>query len=147
VKKLLTVIGVAALGAMPAIAATAAETHPLHLGSPKTAFTNEPIGIQTCNAYSLPALGAAWEGQTISDIPFVEISFVNRYESAAKKVRFALRSGAHSEVLVDNGTFSSGTTITHLFAPSSADPNGVQCAVESVAFADGSTWARGGPPQ
>jgi hypothetical protein len=147
-KKLLTVAVVAALGAVPAIGATAAlaaVTRPIDRGSPTTAFTNGPVSIQGCNTYTVSAYGAVPEGPTIPDIPFVEIAFVNRYDSAAKKVRFALRSGNAAEIVTDSGTFSTGTTITHLFSPGNVGTNTVECAVESVTFADGSAWTRHAP--
>ena len=138
-KQLLSVVAAAAaLSAAPAIAGAAPET---------AAFSNAPVSVQTCNTYVAPGFSATLEGPGVSipDIPFVEISFVNRFELAAKKVRFALRSSAGAEVIVDSGTFSKGTTITHLFSPNAVGTNGVQCAVESVVFADGSSWMRQTP--
>src|ERR1700676_2217624 len=140
-KQLISVVAAAAaLSAAPVIAGAAPET---------AAFTNGPVSLSTCNSYTAPGFVATLEGPgvAIPDIPFVEISFVNRFELAAKKVRFALRSSAGAEVIVDSGTFSPGTTITHLFSPNSVGTNGVQCAVESVVFADGSAWMRQAPTQ
>jgi hypothetical protein len=61
----------------------------------------------------------------------------------ATNVRFAARSGKSPETIVDNGTFSRGSTITHEFAVSPLNGDASQIDVEGMTFADGTLWQRG----
>ena len=72
----------------------------------------------------------------------LSISFVNARGVAATQVEFALRAGKATEILVDKGTFSPGTSITHDFAVESQFSDASALEVVSVTFADGTTWER-----
>ncbi len=73
----------------------------------------------------------------------LRISFVNQGPLEATDVRFAVNYGGIMQVIDDNGRFATGTQITHDFQPiptGALQSAAAQCAVESVTFADGSTW-------
>lgn len=112
---------------------------------PTVAYTNEPIQVQhfSVNVSSRPL--STWGGNQldITGAGNVSISFVNVRNVAATRVEFALREGKSSQTIVDKGTFSPGTSITHEFsvAPDFYDPSALD--VVRVTFADGTSWERG----
>jgi hypothetical protein len=103
-----------------------------------TAYTSTaPIQVASCNVSQtqnqalLPDVPAAPSGSSLA------ISFVNQDQKTVKSVTFNV-SGIS---IVDAGTFSTGTRINHEFdTPQLLGASSVTCNVESVAFADGSTW-------
>ncbi|MEA2666204.1 MAG: hypothetical protein QOI11_3148 [Candidatus Eremiobacteraeota bacterium] len=74
----------------------------------------------------------------------VAISFVNRAAVEATAVRFLVRTGRTVQTIDDRGSFASGTRIDRIFSPATASYDGgsAACEVESVSFADGTTWQR-----
>jgi hypothetical protein len=74
----------------------------------------------------------------------VAISFVNRAAVEATAVRFLVRTGRTVQTIDDRGSFASGTRIDRIFSPATASYEGgsASCEVESVSFADGTTWQR-----
>lgn len=73
----------------------------------------------------------------------LRISFVNPSPLEATDVRFAVKYGGITQIIDDNGRFATGAPIVHDFQPvatSACAAAGAACAVESVTFADGSTW-------
>ena len=54
----------------------------------------------------------------------------------------AVRIGKATETIVDKGTFSPGTTITHDFAQNGLFSAASEIEVEQVTFADGTSWQR-----
>jgi hypothetical protein len=109
----------------------------------QTAFVKDPISVEGFSASSpYSAASTRWfdgvnaTGESID----VTISFVNTASQPAKSVEFAVRSGGHTCLIVDKGTFSPGTRITHTFSqsPQLEDASSVQ--IRKVTFADGSSW-------
>jgi hypothetical protein len=72
----------------------------------------------------------------------ITITFVNDRDVAAKRVRFAVRSGNTVENIVDSGTFATGTGITHEYSLDDGLGSSAAVEVENVTFADGTVWQR-----
>ena len=109
----------------------------------QTAFTNNPIAIEGFSAYSEPAaLGpATHDGISLTpDYSDVTIAFVNTANVPAKSVEFTVRSGRWTQRIVDRGTFAPGARIVHTFNESPEFDQTSAVSVQSVTFADGSTW-------
>jgi hypothetical protein len=72
----------------------------------------------------------------------LQIAFVNRAGVAATNVRFLVRTGRTQQTIDATGSFASGTPIVQTFTPAAAsyDAASASCEVESVTFADGTTW-------
>jgi hypothetical protein len=136
VNKHLIATTAAALVASAAVAAGAQTT---------VAYTNTPVKIVSYSidpSYSAPI--PTWGGtyMNIQGSGDVTISFVNTGNAPATSVQFVVRSNKTSEVIVDKGTFSPGTNITHHFALDPRLGASAQLEVEQVAFEDGTVWQR-----
>ena len=133
-KSLLTLVAVAAIATAGAAPAGAQST---------VAFNNDPVRIvhYSVGATSVPV--SSWGGNLgFSTSGNVSISFVNARGVTATEVEFALRAGKSSEILVDKGTFSPGTSITHDFSVGSQFSDAAALEVVGVTFADGTSWQR-----
>jgi hypothetical protein len=108
----------------------------------QTAYVNDPIAVKrfSANPDYAPARAQWFDGITTSASSDVIISFVDTAPVAATKVVFAVRSGGHTCFIVDKGTFSPGTRITHSFPRSAELDNASSIEVRKVTFADGTTW-------
>jgi hypothetical protein len=102
-----------------------------------------PVAVTSC------AIGAAARPYNEGPLQAVEggdiaISFVNRAAVEATGVRFLVRTGRTVQTIDDQGSFASGTRIDRIFTPATAsyDAGSASCEVESVSFADGTTWQR-----
>jgi hypothetical protein len=114
----------------------------LAAGSPAAAAVS-PISVSSCDyvTYDMPSIPAT----PLLRHANLRITFTNEAPLTATDVRFAVRYRASTEVVEENGKFSSGTPITHDFQPS-ASPwyhGSAECSVQSVTFSDGSTWQPG----
>jgi hypothetical protein len=105
-----------------------------------------PVSVVSCD-YSNQQFAAAATGFGEASAPIqtsnLRISFVNQAPLEATDVRFAVSYGGVTQLIDDNGRFATGTPITHDFQPVAAgafESSAAQCAVQSVTFADGSTW-------
>jgi hypothetical protein len=109
----------------------------LTAGSKDIAYTStSPIQVASCSVATgsgpanFPGIATAY-GELLA------ISFVNHNTKTVKSVTFSVNGAP----IVDAGTFSTGVTISHQFVPPQLLAAGkVTCNVQSVAFADGSTW-------
>ncbi|HTZ56272.1 MAG TPA: hypothetical protein VMB20_14560 [Candidatus Acidoferrum sp.] len=109
----------------------------------QSAYTStDPIQIASCSVAETPAVVLPWGGQATSGSPEAQISFVNTDSRPVSSVVFAVSDGRGTSQIVDKGTFSNGIEINHRFlTPEFAYALGdLTCKVQSVAFADGSTW-------
>jgi hypothetical protein len=104
------------------------------------AFTHDPIRIVRIT----PNPGFAttlfnWTGaaETVGTRGYSTISFVNDANIGAVRVAFAVRSNHATRIVVENGTFSPGVTITHDI--DDLDPDAT-IAVEQVTLTDGTVW-------
>jgi hypothetical protein len=113
-------------------------------GSPLTSAV-APVSVVSCDYSSVqavPAMTGISESAPLQTSN-LRISFVNQSPLEATDVRFAVNYGGITQIIDDNGRFATGTPIVHDFQPvatGSYDAAGAACAVESVTFADGSTW-------
>jgi hypothetical protein len=101
----------------------------------------DPIQIAAC-AITTPVDVPAVFGIDTPNAGSVSISFVNQNSKPVSSVAFNVTNGRTTSRIVDAGTFSDGAVISHRFsAPAFTNALGdVTCSVQSVAFADGSTW-------
>jgi hypothetical protein len=109
--------------------------------SGQTAYTSQnPIDVASC-AVVQPAAVSPF-GTSIPTVGTLSIAFQNENSQDVTQVAFRVSDGASTQTIVENGTFSKGATINELAsAPAfSNDFGAVTCSVQSVAFADGSTW-------
>jgi hypothetical protein len=109
----------------------------------QTAYVKDPISVEGFSAYSpySPASTRWFDGVNVGGLATdVTISFVNTASQPAKTVEFTVRSGNHTCVIVDKGTFSPGTRITHTFSQSPELDGASSVKIRKVTFADGSTW-------
>lgn len=114
-------------------------------GTSPIAAATAPVSVVACDYSSVQSNGGAL---TIPEtapfqVGYLRITFVNQAPMAATNVRFAVRYADRTQIIDDAGTFSSGTPITQDFTPAAIAPyggNSAACSVESVTFADGSTW-------
>ncbi len=102
-----------------------------------------PVSISSC-AIAMPARLYTEGPLQAAEGGSIQIAFVNRAAVAATAVRFQVRTGRTLQTIDDTGSFASGTTIERSFAPAAAtyDSADAACEVESVSFADGTTWQR-----
>jgi hypothetical protein len=109
---------------------------------PSVAYTGtNPVHITACSIEPLFTMINA--GDTMMVQPsgaMLQIGFVNGAPKTIASVTFAVKNGGKMTNIVDAGTFSSGVEISHDFGWSYFSDN-VDCAVASVRYADGSTWA------
>ncbi|HTJ24970.1 MAG TPA: hypothetical protein VMA36_02295 [Candidatus Limnocylindria bacterium] len=127
----LAVTALAAAIAAPAVAQT------------QTAYVKDPIAVEGFSADSdfSPRASQWFDGINITGLSSdVTISFVNTANVPAKSVEFAVRAGKHTCLIVDKGTFSPGTRITHTFLQSPELENASSVSIRKVTFADGSSW-------
>jgi hypothetical protein len=133
-KKLVTAQLLASLLAVsPSLPASAQTT---------VSYESSPVQIVRYSfepAYQHPITEFGATSVDLRGLPEARISFVNVGTAVATRVRFIVRSGNRSERLVDTGTFSPRSNITHSFAvyPEVA---GASIQVESVDFVDGTSW-------
>jgi hypothetical protein len=107
----------------------------------QTASVSDPVAIKrfsACLDYSTatPFYGA----DRGSEASVVTISFADTANLPIKRVVFAVRAGNYRSLIVDKGTFSPGTRITHSFLRNRELGQGSTVKVLNVTFADGSTW-------
>jgi hypothetical protein len=105
---------------------------------------SSPVAVNACQAYTMSA------GKAASRTSTIEIRFRDLGQTPVDAVGFDVNWGAGDvQAIHDVGTFSPGVSVEHKFVH--ADPNAssplfphppVTCHVESVRFADGSTWNR-----
>jgi hypothetical protein len=103
------------------------------------AFTNEPIRIVQITpnpgyALTLPNWGVA---ETIRTPGYSTVSFVNDASVGVVRVTFAVTSKTSTQIVVDEGTFSPGATISHDIDGAGPDAT---IEVEQVTLADGTVW-------
>jgi hypothetical protein len=128
--------------AVAAIAANAATT----ASAQTVAYTQNPVhvvrySVQSAYLPSMPVWGGTSPG--VASYSELAITFVNTGAVPATAVRFAVHTGTTTEIIADNGTFSPGTGITHDFPIGSAFGGAATVEVQSVTFADGTSWSRG----
>ena len=104
-----------------------------------------PISVVSCDYSSVQAVPAATGISATAPLQAsnLRISFVNQSPLEATDVRFAVNYGGITQIIDDNGRFATGAQIVHDFQPVATNAYaaaGAACAVESVTFADGSTW-------
>jgi hypothetical protein len=134
-KALLTLVAAAAIATAAALPAGAQST---------VAFNNDPVRIVHYSVGSSSVPVSSWGGNYLgfANSGDISISFVNARGVAATQVEFALRAGKATEILVDKGTFSPGTSITHDFPVGAQFSDTSAVEVVSVTFADGTSWER-----
>jgi hypothetical protein len=100
-----------------------------------------PISISSCTLSAPPRL---FEEGVQADAGGLQITFVNRADATATGIRFLVRIGRTEQTIDDTGRFASGIAIAQAFAPAAASYGiaDAACEVESVTFADGTTWQR-----
>jgi hypothetical protein len=104
------------------------------------AFMNEPIRIVRITSnpgYLQPLLSWSGVAETVRTPGYSTVSFVNDASVGVVRVTFAVTSKTSTQIVVDNGTFSPGVTITHDI--DDADPE-AKIEVEQVTLADGTVW-------
>jgi hypothetical protein len=104
------------------------------------AFTHDPIRIVRITPN--PGYTAAlfnWTGaaETVGTRGYSTISFVNDANVGAVRVAFAVKSKNSTRIVVENGTFSPGVTITHDI--DALDPDAT-ITVEQATLTDGTVW-------
>ena len=118
----------------------------LSLGASPIATASAPVTVVSCDYTSqwLPSSATGIPETASFQTSNLRISFVNQAPVTATNVRFAVRYAGRAQVVDDAGTFSPGAPIVQDFVPladaAAYGAAGVQCAVESVTFSDGSTW-------
>jgi hypothetical protein len=107
----------------------------------QTAYSGtQPVQVASCDLMPGPVTGDYYfSGMHLPGGAAIRVSFVNRASQPIASVNFAVSDGTLTQQIVDTGTFSRGVTIDHTFT-AVAFSGPVNCAVRSVAFADGSTW-------
>lgn len=121
-----------------------AQTPPPTLNVPNTSTgppSGSPIEVEDCKLQYQGGLMLAKTGKLV-------IEFTNEGDVTADMVRFRVAWGTNDAAFVrDQGKFSPGVTVKHefkqsegaLISPLFSHPD-LQCTVQSVHFADGSTW-------
>ena len=109
------------------------------------AYTNNPVSIAHFSVNPVHWTSTLiWGGMSSVVIGSdITISFVNTGSEPATSVLFAVHSGRTTEIIVDKGTFSPGTSITHTFAEGPEYDGASTIEVRQVTFADGTAWQRG----
>ncbi len=100
-----------------------------------------PVAITSCALSATPRL---FEPGLQAETSGLQIGFVNHAQAPATNVRFLVRIGRSEQIFDDTGSFASGTPIAQVFSPASASYDAIDasCEVQSVTFADGTTWQR-----
>jgi len=104
-----------------------------------------PINVVSC-VYTSQQVSSAVTGFARTapfELSNLRISFVNQGPLEARDVRFAVSYDGLTQIVDDRGRFATAKQITRDFQPLATgtfrdDP--ARCAVQSVTFADGSTW-------
>jgi hypothetical protein len=105
------------------------------------ANVSDPIAIERFSANLDYTLSTPFDGANRgSESSVVTISFADTANLPIKRVEFAVRAGNYTSLIVDKGTFSPGTRITHTFLRSRKLGYRSTVKVLKVTFADGSTW-------
>jgi hypothetical protein len=98
-----------------------------------------PIDIATCAVDPVVT-------QTSGDVNYQEtigtqihIAFINAGSKPISSVAFAVDEDGTTSTIVDQGTFSPGITISHYWR-GDRSLQAVSCSVNSVLFADGTSW-------
>ena len=110
--------------------------------SPFAAAT-PPVNVVSCDYSAIQSSALGLPELTPFQVGNLRITFVNEAPLAATNVRFAVRYADRTQIIDDAGTFATGTPITQDFSPAPSAPydgSGAACSVQSVTFADGSTW-------
>jgi hypothetical protein len=98
-----------------------------------------PVQVSACELSPSPVAVDAFDGIRAPGAGSLRVAFVNRSAKTISSVQFAVSDGQATANVVDAGTFSRDITIDHTFiAP--ALSSDVSCSVQSIAFADGTTW-------
>ncbi len=99
-----------------------------------------PVNIATCSVD--PIVTQTTYGDTFTpEIAGAElhISFVNTGREPISSVAFAVNQDGKTSTILDRGTFSPGVAISHYWS-GDLEFKGVSCSVNSVLFADGTSW-------
>jgi hypothetical protein len=111
---------------------------------PQTAYTGiEPVRVASCTLdVADPSIAFPFGATLPLGTSSTAISFVNEEQRPIASVVFAVSNERTTSRIVDKGTFSKGVEIDHTFTtPEFGDLSGpLRCTVQSVAFADGTTW-------
>ncbi len=98
-----------------------------------------PVNIATCAVDPVVAVSS---GDTVTQeiiATQIHISFVNHGSKPISSVAFAVDEDGTTSTIVDRGTFSPGTTISHYWRGERTLAD-VSCSVNSILFADGTSW-------
>lgn len=116
----------------------------------QTSGDKSPVSINMCGP--MVAGGTSFGGLAlIGTSAGIQIQFTNQTSKVANLVNFRVDSNGNSFVIRDVGTFSPGIEITHRYRngqgqafvlPAFISPK-IKCKVDSVHFADGTSWQRG----
>ncbi len=112
------------------------------LSSPQTAYSaTAPVRVASCALNFNPTVPQPF-GASTPGTESLAISFVNQDAKPISSVAFEVSDGSTTSRIVDKGTFSNGVEIDHNYAAPQFGINlsDVTCSIQSVAFADGSTW-------
>lgn len=98
-----------------------------------------PINIATCavDPVVVQTSGDVTSSETIGTQ--IHISFINAGNKPISSVAFAVDEDGTTSTILDRGTFAPGVAITHYWR-GDRDLQDVSCSVNSVLFADGSSW-------
>jgi hypothetical protein len=98
-----------------------------------------PIDIATCAVD--PVVMQTSGDTTMQEIigTQIHIAFINAGAKPISSVAFAVDEDGTTSTIVDQGIFSPGITISHYFRGDQSLEN-VSCSVNSVLFADGTSW-------
>jgi hypothetical protein len=103
--------------------------------------SSSPVAVDACSVKAMHA-GKAAPTQTLA------IRFHDAGSEPVSSVDFNVNTGSDVQTIHDAGAFAPGVSIRHLFVrPDNIgspffDRPPATCEVESVRFADGSTWSR-----
>ncbi|HTX56861.1 MAG TPA: hypothetical protein VMD47_07135 [Candidatus Acidoferrales bacterium] len=105
-------------------------------------LSTSPVQVAACSIDETPAVDLPFGSGLPESDPQTAISFVNTDQRPISSVVFEVSDGTHTSRIVDKGTFSTGIAINHSYATPEFGYalGGVNCKVQAVAFADGSTW-------
>jgi hypothetical protein len=112
-------------------------------GASPLAVSEPPVSVVSCDYSAVQGPGALTIPEAAAfQVSNLRITFVNQAPLAATNVRFAVRYADRTQIIDDSGTFSSGTPVTQDFTPvvNAQYGGAAECSVQSVTFADGSTW-------
>ena len=100
----------------------------------------QPVRISSCALRSDPTTLTNLFAVRYSGADSVEISFTNEDVKPITSVAIDVSDGSLTRRVEDHGTFSSGVQIDHRFAAHEFALGDVTCSVQSVAYADGTSW-------